>query len=342
MQRPIAFACKPEYRKVSAILKKKENLVNIVEVSPRDGLPAISEGTSTADKIKYINRLVNAGMKKIECVAFTHPRLMPENADAEQIMAGISRTSDATYIGLVSNEIGCRRALAAGIDEILTLVATSETYNQLSVGKSKKETLHKILPAIIEASAKMNKPVRCYIQTAFGCPYTGHVPLDELLQLFLKLTYLGAGEIVLLDSTGMANPRQVNEYVKKILDLDSSVNLSVHFHNTRGTAIANCIAAYDAGIRTFYTSIGGLSGTPYGTKELDFGYWNVPTEDLVHLFHEMGIDTGLDIDLLLECVTIAEALAGKPLPGHLLRANLNTRLTDMSDLSKKLTYRQFQ
>lgn len=323
-------------------MKKKEDHITIVEVSPRDGLPAIRGGTSTADKIMYINSLANAGLKKIECVAFTHPRLIPENADAEKIMAGISKRSDVTYIGLVSNEIGCRRALAAGIDEILTLVATSDIYNQLSVGKSKRETLHKILPAIIEATNKTNKPVRCYIQTAFGCPYKGKVSWEDVLQLFLKLTYMGASEIVLLDSTGMANPRQVREYAKKILDLDTDVSLAVHFHNTRGTAMANCIAAYDAGIRTFYTSIGGLSGTPYGASELDFGYWNVPTEDLVHLFHEMGIETGLDMDLLLECVKIAETLAGKPLPGHLLRANLNSRLADIPDLSNMLTYRQLQ
>jgi hydroxymethylglutaryl-CoA lyase len=323
-------------------LKKKEDRVTIVDVSPRDGLPAVCGGASTADKIMYINSLTNAGLKKIECVAFTHPRLIPENADAEKIMAGISKRPDVTYIGLVSNEIGCRRALAAGIDEILTLVATSDTYNQLSVGKSKRETLHKVLPSIIEASNKTDKPVRCYIQTAFGCPYTGRVSLEDVLQLFLKLTYMGAKEIVLLDSTGMANPKQVREYVKKILDLDTGVNLAVHFHNTRGTAIANCMAAYDVGIRTFYTSIGGLSGTPYGAKELDFGYWNVPTEDLVHLLHEMGVDTGLDMDLLLECVKIAETLAGKPLPGHLLRANLNSRLADIPNPSKMLTYRQLQ
>ena len=323
-------------------MKKRGNRVTIIEVSPRDGLPAVCGGTSTADKIFYINSLVSAGLKKIESVAFTHPRLIPENADAEKIMAGITKKPGVTYIGLASNEIGCRRALASGIDDILTLVATSEVFNQLNSGKTKKETLHKVLPAIFEATTGTDKGVRCYILTAFGCPYTGKVSFDEVLQLFLTLTYMGAKEVVLVDSTGMANPRQVREMVGKLLELDMSVNLAVHFHNTRGTAIANCIAAYDAGARTFYTSIGGLSGTPYGSMELGFGYWNVPTEDLVHLFEEMGIDTGLNIDSLLECVKIAEGLAGRALPGHLLRANPNSRLADVPNLSDMLSYEQLQ
>ena len=323
-------------------MKKREDRVTIIEVSPRDGLTAVCGGTSTADKIAYINSLVHAGLKEIECVAFTHPRLIPENADAEKIMAGLIKKPGVSYIGLAANEIGCRRALAAGIDDILTLVAVADVFNQLSTGKSKRETLHKVLPAIFEATKKTDKGVRCYMLTAFGCPYTGKVSFDDVLQLFLSLKYMGSKEIVLVDSTGMANPKQVKEIVKELLALDTGVNLAVHFHNTRGTAIANCIAAYDAGARTFYTSIGGLSGTPYGAMELAFGYWNVPTEDLVHLFEEMGIDTRLDLDALLECVKIAETLAGKPLPGHLLRANPNSRLADIPDVSEMLNYRQLQ
>lgn len=290
----------------------------------------------------YINSLVNAGLQNIESVAFTHPRLIPENADAEKIMAGITKKPGVSYIGLVSNEIGCRRALASGIDDILTLVATSDVFNQINAGKTKKETLHKVLPAIFEAAKKTGKGIRSYILTAFGCPYTGNISFDQTMQLFLTLTYMGAKEIVLVDSTGMANPKQVKEFVKKLLELDTGVKLAVHFHNTRGTAIANCIAAYEAGARTFYTSIGGLSGTPYGVMELAFGYWNVPTEDLVHVFEEMGIDTGLDIDNLLGCVRIAEGLVGKPLPGHLLRANPNSRLAEVPDLMEMHNFRQLQ
>ena len=318
-------------------MKTREDRIHIIEVSPRDGLPAVRGGASTADKVMYINGLINAGLRQIECAAFTHPRLIPENADAEKVMTALPRKPGVTYIGLAANEIGCRRALAAGIDEVLTLIAASDVFNQLSTGKTKRETLHKVLPALFEAAGKAERGVRCYLHTAFGCPYTGKVTFDEVRQLFLALVCMGAKEIVLLDSTGMANPKQVREMVKKLLEMETGVNLAVHFHNTRGSALANCIAAYDAGARTFYTSIGGLSGTPYGAMELALGYWNVPTEDLVHLFEEMGVDTGLDMDLLLECVEVAERLAGKALPGHILRAKPSSRLADVPDIPEMPT-----
>ncbi len=317
-------------------MKTRKERIQVIEVSPRDGLPALRGGATTADKVKYINGLVSAGLRQIECAAFTHPRLIPENADAEKVMAALPRRSGVTYIGLAANEIGCRRALAAGVDEILTLVAASNVFNQLSTGKTKRESLHKILPALFEAAKRADRGVRCYLHTAFGCPYSGKVSFDEVRQLFLALIRMGAREIVLLDSTGMAHPKQVGETIRKLLELKEGANLAVHFHNTRGSALANCVAAYDAGARTFYTSIGGLSGTPYGAKEQPFGYWNVPTEDLVHLFEEMGIETGLDVDLLLDCVEAAERLAGKPLPGHILRARPNSRLADVPDIQKML------
>ena len=183
-----------------------------------------------------------------------------------------------------------------------------------------------MLLTIFDATKKSNRSCRIYILTAFGCPYSGVVSHEEILQLVLKLSYMGASEIVLVDSTGMANPRKVKDLIRAILELDLNINLAVHFHNTRGTAIANCVAAYDAGVRIFDTSLGGMSGTPYGAMELDLGYWNVPTEDLVHLFEEMGITTGIDFDCLLECIELAEKLAGKVLPGHLLRARPSSNL----------------
>lgn len=319
-------------------MKKNGDQVTLVEVSPRDGLPAICGGTSTANKVMYINSLTESGLKKIECAAFTHPRLMPDNADAELVMSALKKKPGVTYMGLVSNEIGCRRALNTDIDEIVTLIAASDVFTELNAGKSKRVTLHKVLPAIFEATKKAGKGLNSYILTAFGCPYTGTISPEEVIQLFLQLTYMGAREIVLVDSTGMANPRQVKDLVKNILALNTGINLAVHFHNTRGSAIANCIAAYDAGARTFYTSIGGLSGTPYGAMELDFGYWNVPTEDLAHVFEEMGIETGIDIDHLLECVKTAETLAGKPLPGHLLRARPTGNLANVPDFYKDIRF----
>ncbi len=300
--------------------KKKDTQVTIVEVSPRDGLPEVCESLSTADKINYINKLSETGLRKIECASFSHPRLLPRGYDAEKLIAGIAKKPDVTYVGLVPNEIGCRRAVITQIDEILVLLSASDTFNKLNIGRTLKESLNKTLPAILATAVQNARSIRAYIMTAFGCPYTGKIGVDDVVQLLLKLSYMGASEIVLVDSTGMANPRSVQSTVRPLLDLDLDINLAVHFHNTRGMAIANCIAAYEAGIRIFDTSLGGMSATPYGVGALDIGYWNVPTEDLVHVFEEMGVKTGIDLEKLLDCVKLAEKMAGLSLPGHLLRA----------------------
>jgi hydroxymethylglutaryl-CoA lyase len=300
---------------------KKSNKVTIVEISPRDGLPALGKSLSTEDQVLFINKLSMAGFKKIECASFLHPRLLPANYNAEKIVEGIKKQPGVTYVGVVPNEIGCRRALFTEVDEIMMLVAASDAFNKVTMGRTLKETLNKTLPAIFDVTAKSGRSVRIYILTAFGCPYTGLIDPEEIVQLILKLSYMGAKEISLVDSTGMADPCKIKMLIKKIFDLKLDIKLAVHFHNTRGTAITNCVAAYEAGVRIFDTSLGGLSGTPYGSMELDLGYWNVPTEDLVYLFEQMGIKTGIDKNLLLECVAMAEMFAGFPLPGHLLRSN---------------------
>jgi len=306
--------------------RKNDTQVTIVEVSPRDGLPEVCKGLSTADKIKYINKLSETGLRKIECASFMHPRLLPQGYDAEKLIMGISKKQGVTYVGLVPNEIGCRRAMITQIDEILILLSASDTFNKLNIGRTLKESINKMLPSILDTAAKNSRSVRVYVMTAFGCPYTGKISIEDIVQLLLKLSYMGASEVVLVDSTGMANPRSVQSTLRILMDLQLDVNLAVHFHNTRGAAIANCIAAHDAGIRIFDTSLGGMSATPYGVSELDIGCWNVPTEDLVHLFEEMGIKTGVDLEKLLDCVRLAEQMAGMHLPGHLLRAGRSSQI----------------
>lgn len=293
--------------------------VTFVDTSARDGLAAIG-GVSTSNKVSLINSLVQAGLKHIDCVAFTHPRLIPKHSDAEKVIAAIKKKRDVTYIGLVPNEIGCRRAIITGIDQVLTLVGASDAYNMFALGRSRKETLNKTLPAIIEATSNSGKTIRNYILTAFGCPYTGKVSFEDVVQIILKLNFMGVHEISLVDSAGMANPKSVKELVRIIFDLKLNIPLAVHFHNNRGTAMANCIAAYESGVRIFDTSLGGLSGTPFGSIDQDIGNWNLPTEDLVHIFEEMGIKTAINLELLLEAVKFAERIAGRPLPGHILRA----------------------
>jgi len=300
--------------------------LEIVDCGPRDGLSAVSGQVSAADKIRLINSLAKSGITKIECVAFTHPRLIPKNSDAEDVMGKLEKAPGVTYVGLVPSEIGCRRAVLTDIDEIVTLVAVSEEFNRAALGLGIKETLNKVLPTIFEAASKGGKSIRAYVLAAFGCPYSGKVRTDEVIELVSRLCFMGANEISLLDSTGMADPKQVKEILGDLLGLNLSVNLAVHFHDTRGTGLVNCMAAYEAGVRIFDTAIGGLSGTPFGAPDLDMGSWNIPTEDLVHLLEQMGVNTGVDPGLLLESVKLGENLVGRALPGHILRAGPKSKL----------------
>jgi len=195
--------------------KHADDNITIVEVSPRDGLPVACSGVSVEDKVHYIKKLAHTGLKYIESVSFTHPRLIPETADAEEVMARLYKHPGVTYIGLAPNEIGCRRALNAAVDDVLTLMAASETFNQLSMGQSRRKMLNKTLPAVFAVTLQAGKGMRSYLMTAFGCPYEGEVEEDEVIHLFWKLSHMGAQEIVLVDSTGMAHPQQVKEMVKK-------------------------------------------------------------------------------------------------------------------------------
>lgn len=303
-----------------------EDWITIVEVSPRDGFSPLLGGRATQKKTIFIQKLADTGLKKIECVAFVHPRIVPENADAEKVMEKLVKKPGVTYVGLIQTEVGCRRALATPTDEILIQLATSEPFLNSFSGRTLKETINNTLPAFFEAIKESGKTIRIYIATAFGCPYIGKIPYDQVVQLVLKLSHMGADEIILVDNAGLATPKDVKELIAIITGLSLKVRLGAHFHNTRGLGLANCLAAYEAGIRIFDTSLGGLSKTPYESKELPLGYWNVPTEELVYMFEEMGIKTNINLDLLLDCVKFAEKQINMELPGHLLRAAISSRL----------------
>ena len=293
--------------------------VTIVDTSPRDG-PVALPGIGTPEKIALANSLMQSGISKIDCVAFTHPRLRPEYADAEKVISTLDNRPGTAIIGLAPNEIACRRALNTRVDEIGILVAGSESFNQSVLGISIKKTLYKTFPAIIQVCQEKGKTVRAYILTAFSCQYEGRVSTDAIVELSSILAHLGVNEISLVDTPGMANPKQVKETIGALQDLHLEANLAVHFHNTRGLGLANCFAAYEAGIRIFDTAIGGLSGTPFGTPKMNVGCWNVPTEDLVYLFNEIGVNTGINLDALLDSLNVARKLAGQDLSGHVLKA----------------------
>jgi hydroxymethylglutaryl-CoA lyase len=333
---------KADINKAAAVRKKIEGLnkplddhVTIVEVSPRDGFSPLLGGRATPKKTAFIHRLAETGLKKIECVAFVHPRIVPENADAEKVMEKIKKKPGVSYIGLVQTEVGCRRALATAVDEILIQVATSDTFLKAFSGRTLKEAINNTLPVFFEAIKESGRTIRIYIATAFGCLYEGKIPINHVVQLVLKLAHMGADEIILVDSAGLATPKAVKELMTLLTGFSLKARLGVHFHNTRGMGLADCLAAYEAGIRLFDASLGGMSRTPYATKELPLGYWNVPTEELVYMFEEMGIKTHINLERLLECVKFAEKQVRMELPGHLLRASLSARLTQLPQQSPK-------
>jgi len=293
--------------------------ITIVDTSPRDGpvgLPKIR----TREKVALVNSLMESGLTKIDCVGFTHPRIIPEYADAEKVVGAIDKRPGVTIMGMAPNEIACRRALNTSVDEIGVLVSASETFNQLVLGISVRKTLFKTIPAIVEACVEEGKTIRAFLLSAFWCQFEGKVDINSVVDLASKLSFLGINEISLVDTPGLANPRQVQEVIKVLRGLGLEANIAVHFHNTRGMGLVNCLAAYEAGIRIFDTAIGGLSGTPYGAPKMEVGSWNVPTEDLVYLFDQIGVNTGIDIEAIAESVKLAQKIAGRELAGHLLNA----------------------
>jgi hydroxymethylglutaryl-CoA lyase len=293
--------------------------ITIVDTSPRDGpvgLPKIR----TAEKIALANSLMESGVTKIDCVGFTHPRIRPEYADAEKVVSSIDKRPGVTIIGMTPNEIACRRALATNIDEVGVLVAASESSNRALLSISIKKVLFKTIPAIIQACKERGKTVRAFLTAAFWCQFEGRTEINDLVELVSKLSFLGVNEISLVDTPGMANPNQVIETVRALQELRLETSLAVHFHNTTGLGLVNSLAAYEAGIRTFDAAICGLSGTPYGAPAMEVGSWNVPTEDLVYMFEQLGVNTGIDIDAIAETAQLAQKIAGRELSGHLVKA----------------------
>ena len=293
--------------------------VTIVDTGPRDG-PVGFPKIKTNEKISLATSLIESGVAKIDCVAFTHPRIRLEYADAEKVVQAIKKPSGLTILGLAPNEIACRRALKTNIDEIGVLVSVSETFNRAVLGIGVRKTLFKTIPAIIQACREEGKTVRAFVLSAFWCQFEGRIEDSNIIELASKLSFLGVDEISFVDTPGLANPWQVKKTMRKLLDLGLESNLAVHFHDTRGLGLANCLAAYEAGIRIFDSSIGGIGGSPFGAPTMAAGSWNVPTEDLVFLFDLIGVATGINIDAIAKSAQLAQNIIGCELPGHLLKA----------------------
>jgi hydroxymethylglutaryl-CoA lyase len=287
--------------------------VTITEVGPRDGLQNETRIIDLADKVRLIDALSHTGLTRIEAASFVSPKAIPQMANASDVMAAIERASGVTYIGLVPNERGAENAIGARVDEISVVVSASESHNRANINRSIAETLASIknIAALCKAE---DIPWVGYISTSFGCPYEGDVPADAVLRIARKLRDAGAEVIALGDTIGVGNPRQVFELVARCAkELGEPPRL--HFHDTRGMALANVVAATQAGATQFDGSIGGLGGCPYAPGASG----NVATEDMVAMLHRMGVASGIDEAALMDAAWLAEDIIGRPLEGRVKR-----------------------
>ena len=300
-----------------------EQKVIISEVGTRDGLQIEPDFVATEDKIRLVDALSNAGISKIEVTGFAHPKVVPQLRDAEEVLRGIKRRSGTRYAAYVPNVRGTERALSAGVDELKAGFAASQTFNELNVRKSTESAVQTFRE--IAAAARGNPAqVVGVIGTAFGCPYEGRVEPDAVLTLIDAQVESGARTIYLADTTGMANPRVVVQLVQRAVARWPEVAFGLHLHNTRGVGIANALAGLEVGVRAFESSIGGLGGCPYAPRAVG----NICTEDFVHMLHEMGYRTGIDLDALIDAAQLAEGVLGRALPGMVMKAGKATALHD--------------
>ncbi|MFC8686653.1 hydroxymethylglutaryl-CoA lyase [Brevibacillus porteri] len=294
--------------------------VQIVEVGPRDGLQNESAIVPAAAKIALIHKLMEAGLKRIEASSFVNPKWIPQLADADEVLQGINRSQEVTLSALVPNIRGLERARQCGLTEIALFMSASETHNQKNINKRIEDT-YPILREVAQEALALGMKVRGYISTVFGCPYEGNVPLDNSRRVTEALLEMGVYEISLGDTIGVATPKQVHEVFGKLVKDVTNERLAAHFHDTRGTGLANVAAALDEGIRIFDSSIGGLGGCPYAPGAAG----NISTEDLVYMLNGMDYETGVDLEKLIEAGAYIGKQLDKELPSKVLRASLASK-----------------
>jgi hydroxymethylglutaryl-CoA lyase len=292
--------------------------VRIREVGPRDGFQNEPETIPTAEKIRLVDLLSATGLRRVEVTSFVRPEVIPQLADAEEVLAGVEQRQGVSFSVLVPNERGLERALMLRdrFDEVNVFVSASETHNRKNVNRSIEESLEGLERTLQGAR---DAGLRCegVISVSFGCPYEGEVPPDRVFAIAERLVVAGCAEVGFGDTTGMANPRQVREFFAAARErLGDGVELTAHFHNTRGQGLANVLAAVEEGVDSFESSFGELGGCPVPPGATG----NVATEDVVSMLHEMGIETGVDLAALVEASRVAQDALGRPLGSHVLRA----------------------
>ena len=289
--------------------------VTVVEVGPRDGLQNEAVEVSTADKVAFVDRLSDAGYPVIEVTAFVSPKWVPRMADAAEVFAGIRRRPGARYTALVPNVAGLERALAANVAEVAIFPAASETFSLRNINQTIEQSMAGYQNVCARAE-QAGVRVRGYLSTAFGCPYEGAVAVARVVELSEALIAMGAFEVAVSDTIGVAHPGQVVEVVGALALRVPLDRVALHFHDTRGTALANVLAALDLGVATFDASAGGLGGCPYAPGAAG----NLATEDLIFMLDGLGIETGVDLARVVDASRFIESRVGHALPSRFAQA----------------------
>jgi hydroxymethylglutaryl-CoA lyase len=295
--------------------------VRINEVAVRDGFQSEPLFVPTDDKVDIVNALSRTGLAKIEVTSFVSPKAIPNLRDAEEVMHRIDRVPGVIYVALVPNERGCERAIACRVDEINLVMSIGERHNLANMRMTCEQSLaqfRRVMDLVKGTGLRVNGT----IATAFGCPFEGDLPAERVMWAAGEYLGMGMHSVTLADTTGMAHPRQVNDLATRLLAAHPGVDVTLHFHNTRGMGLANVVAGVDAGVTSYDASLGGIGGCPYAPGASG----NICTEDLVHMLESSGIDTGVDLDKLLAVARGLPALLQHDVPGQVLKAGKRTDL----------------
>ncbi len=289
--------------------------VSVVEVGPRDGLQNEAAEIATDDKIAFVDQLSATGLTVIEVSAFVSPKWVPQMADASAVFAGIVRRPGVTYAALVPNLEGLERAHAAGVTGVAVFAAASETFSRRNINQRIDQSLD-TYRAVCTRALELGLQVRGYVSTAFGCPFEGHIEPSSVARVAASLVDMGVFEVAISDTIGIAHPGQVPEVVDAVAERVPLQRIALHFHDTRGTALANVLTALRRGITTFDASAGGLGGCPYAPGATG----NLATEDLVYMLNGLGVATGVDLEALVDASRFIESRIGHRLPSRYYRA----------------------
>ena len=291
--------------------------IKIVEVGPRDGLQSEPEILPTETKVEFIEKAIDAGIRRLEVASFVHPKRVPQMADAEALIERLPRSDEVSYIGLIMNERGLDRALATGIDEIGMVVVASDTYNRKNQGVGTDESVL-AWRAIAKRAQDSGLRANVMISSAFGCPYEGEVSAERVLELAERVIEAGPAELGIADSIGVAVPSQVSDLLVGLRDVIGDLPLRCHFHNTRNTGLANAQAAVEAGADYLDASIGGIGGCPFAPAATG----NIPTDDLLYMLERSGIETGVSLGKIIDISRWLESELGRGVPALLPKAGM--------------------